>query len=71
MVDKIQNFETVLNGYYPTVSDFRVKGAKKKLLRAVSAVRYKNDIYKFPYEIKVLHKLWRYRQPEIQGFYAE
>ncbi len=71
MVDKIQNFETVLNGYYPTVSDFRVKGVKKKLLRSVSAFRYKNDIYKFPYEIKVLHKIWKYRQPEIQGFYSE
>lgn len=71
MVDKIRNFETVLNGYYPTVSDFRVKGLKKKLLRSVSSVRYKNDLYKFPYEIKVLHKLWKYRQPEIQGFYAE
>jgi len=71
MVDKIQNFETVLNGYYPTASDFRVKGMKKKLLRAVSALRYKNDIYQFPYEIKVLHKIWKYRQPEIQGFYSE
>jgi len=71
MVDKIQNFETVLNGYYPTASDFRIKGLKKKLLRGVSSFRYKNDIYKYPYEIKVLHKIWKYRQPELQGFYAE
>ncbi len=71
MVDKIMNFETVLNGYYPTASDFRIKGMKKKLLRGVSALRYKNDIYKYPYEIKALHKIWKYRQPELQGFYAE
>jgi radical SAM superfamily enzyme YgiQ (UPF0313 family) len=71
MVDRIQNFETVLNGYYPTASDFRIKGIKKKLLRSVSALRYKNDMYKYPYEIKVLHKIWKYRQPELQGFYAE
>jgi len=71
MVDKIQNFETVLNGYYPTASDFRIKGIKKKLLRGISSFRYKNDIYKYPYEIKVLHKIWKYRQPELQGFYAE
>ncbi|HMB62182.1 MAG TPA: radical SAM protein [Eudoraea sp.] len=71
MVDKIKDFETVLNGYYPTVSDFRIKGLKKQLLRSISRVRYKRGIYKYPYEIKVLHKIWKYRQPEVQGFYAE
>ncbi len=71
MVDRIKNFETVLNGYYPTVSDFRVKGFKRRLLRGLSKVRYETGIYKYPYEIKVLQKLWKYRQPEIEGFYAE
>jgi len=71
MVDKIKNFETVLNGYYPTVSDFRIKGIKKKLLRLTSGIRYKYNIFQHPYEIKVLHKFWKYRQPEEQGFYAE
>ncbi|MBC2843623.1 B12-binding domain-containing radical SAM protein [Winogradskyella flava] len=71
MVDRIMNFETVLNGYYPTASDFRIKGFKKKVLRSISRLRYKTGIYKYPYEIKVLHKIWKYRQPEIQGFYSE
>ena len=71
MIDTIRNFETVLNGNYPTVSDFRIKGYKKSLLRLVSGYRYKYNIYKFPYEIKALHKIWKYRQPEIQGFYSE
>lgn len=71
MVDKIKNFETVLNGYYPTASDFRIKGMKKKILRAITKIRYQNEIYKYPYEIKVMHKIWKYRQPEIQGFYSE
>lgn len=71
MVDKIKNFETVLNGYYPTVSDFRVRGAKKKILKSISSVRYKSNIYAYPYEIKILHKLWKYRQPEVEGFYME
>ncbi|HMC02087.1 MAG TPA: radical SAM protein [Flavobacteriaceae bacterium] len=71
MVDKIKNFETVLNGYYPTVSDFRVFGYKKKLLRLMSSYRYRTGFYKFPYEIKILQKLWKYRQPEIEGFYLE
>lgn len=71
MIDTIKNFETVLNGYYPTASDFRIKGYKKWLLKLVSGYRFKNGWYKFPYEIKVLHKIWKYRQPEIQGFYSE
>lgn len=71
MIDKIQNFETVLNGYYPTVSDFRIKGYKRKLLKLVSSIRYKTGFYKYPYEVKIFHKIWKYRQPEIQGFYSE
>lgn len=71
MIDTIKDFETVLNGYYPTVSDFRVKGLKRTLLKTVSGIRYKTGIYKYPYEIKLLHKIWKYRQPEIEGFYSE
>lgn len=68
MIDKIRNFETVLNAYYPTVSDLRVKSWQKNLLRSWGAVRYHSRIYTFPYEIKILHKLWKYRLPEIEGF---
>jgi anaerobic magnesium-protoporphyrin IX monomethyl ester cyclase len=31
-------------------------------------LRYKLNLYHYPYEIKLLQKIWRYRQPEIQGF---
>jgi anaerobic magnesium-protoporphyrin IX monomethyl ester cyclase len=68
MVDKIRNFETVLNGYYPTVSDIRLNAVKRRIIRWVSGLRYKMNIYAYPYEIKLLHKVWKYRQPEIQGF---
>jgi anaerobic magnesium-protoporphyrin IX monomethyl ester cyclase len=68
MVDKIRNFETVLNGYYPTVSDIRLNNLKRKVLHVLSAIRYRASFYKYPYEIKLLHRIWRYRQPEIQGF---
>jgi hypothetical protein len=68
MVDHIRDFETVLNGYYPTVSDIRLTQIRKKIIRLLSAFRYRAGFYRFPYEIKLLHKLWRYRQPEIQGF---
>lgn len=71
MINTIKNFETVLNGYYPTVSDFRIRGYKKVLLQFFSGLRYKTDFYSYPYEIKVLQKIWKYRQPEIEGFYSE
>jgi radical SAM superfamily enzyme YgiQ (UPF0313 family) len=68
MIDKIKDFETVLNGYYPTVSDLRLSKSKKKFLHALSFIRYKTGVYKKPYELKALQILWKYRQPEIEGF---
>jgi len=32
MIDRIKNFETVLNGYYPTVSDVKLSSAKRKII---------------------------------------
>lgn len=68
MVDKIRNFETVLNGYYPTVSDYKLSGTRRKLLRMAAAPRYRSGFYSKPLEVKLLHRLWRYRQPETEGF---
>ena len=71
MIDTIQNFETVLNGYYPTASDYRIVGFKKVLMKTAAWWRYKMGFYILPYEIKAMHKFWKYRQPEIEGFYSE
>jgi len=68
MVDKIKNFETVLNAYYPTITDIRLSPWKKRLLKIFGGWRYKLGLYQFPYEIKILQKLWKYRQPETEGF---
>jgi anaerobic magnesium-protoporphyrin IX monomethyl ester cyclase len=71
MVDKILGFETVLNARFPTISDFRLTPIKRKILFSLSAVRYHKNLFKLPYELKVLQRLWRYRQPEIEGFKME
>ena len=68
MVDKIKNFETVLNAYYPTASDVKLTPGKRKMMRLLSTLRYQNNWFKFPYELKAVQKFWRYRQPEIEGF---
>lgn len=69
MVDKILNFETVLNAYYPTASDIKLTALQRKVMRRLSALRYRNNWFQLPYELRFLQSRWlRYRQPEIEGF---
>ncbi|MBI3520059.1 MAG: radical SAM protein [Bacteroidetes bacterium] len=68
MIDRIKQFETVLNGYYPTNSDIRLTPAKKLILKSLSSWRYKTSFYKLPKEISYLQRIWKYRQPETEGF---
>jgi len=68
MVSYIMNFETVLNGYHPTISDIRLTGRKRKFMRALSAFRYRTGFVDLPYEVKFFQKIWKYRQPETEGF---
>ena len=68
MIDTIRDFETVLNGYYPTVSDVRLSGMQRRMLKTISYPRYRTGVYNKPYEVKALQRLWKYRQPETEGF---
>lgn len=72
MIKKIRNFETVINAYYPTISDYKLTSLQKRVIKSISSLRYNHDFYNLPYELKVLQKYWlKYRQPEIEGFYSE
>lgn len=72
MIKRILNFETVLNAYYPTVSDFKLTSFQKKVMRFLSSFRYKSRVYFLPYDLKALQKFWlKYRRPEVEGFYTE
>ena len=68
MIKKIKDFETVLNGYYPTVTDTKLTPFRIKLLKLLSSIRYKKNWNKLPYEIKAMQRLFKYRQPELEGF---
>ena len=68
MIDKIKQFEIVLNGYYPSNSDIKLTASKKLVLKTMSAWRYNTGFYTFPKEISFLHRVWKYRQPETEGF---
>lgn len=65
---KIRDFETVINAYYPTVTDMRLQGTMRNLLHSLSGWRYKLEFYAHPYELKVLQRLLHYRRPETMGF---
>jgi radical SAM superfamily enzyme YgiQ (UPF0313 family) len=66
--EKIRSFERVLNGYYPTVTDVKLTKFRQTVLRGVSGWRYRSSTYTFPLEIRALLRLFRYRQPELEGF---
>ncbi|MCC7452422.1 MAG: B12-binding domain-containing radical SAM protein [Anaerolineae bacterium] len=66
---RVRNFESVINAYYPTVTDLRLqRSTMKSLLRALSGWRYKLQFYQWPYELKVLQRAVHYRRPETTGF---
>jgi anaerobic magnesium-protoporphyrin IX monomethyl ester cyclase len=65
---KVRDFESVLNAYYPTVTDMRMTPARRRLLRAASAWRYHTQAYTRPVELNLLQRAFRYQRPETTGF---
>lgn len=64
----VRDFERVLNAYYPTVTDLRLRGAWRKALRLVSGWRYHTRFYRYPLELRALHRFLGYQRPETTGF---
>ena len=54
MINKIKDFETVLNGYYPTASDIRLTNLKKKYCTNIASFAVQSRTFKMPYELKAL-----------------
>ena len=68
MVNRIRNFETVLNARFPTVSDTKLTQLQRRVMQTLAGLRYRSGFFHFPYELKALQKFWlRYRQPEWEG----
>jgi radical SAM superfamily enzyme YgiQ (UPF0313 family) len=65
---RVWDFERVLNAYYPTRTDRRLRGPMRFLLRSVSAWRYHSKFYRFPLELHLLHRIFSYQRPETSGF---
>lgn len=65
---KIRNFERVINAYYPTTTDLKLKGLRRALLRAFGGWRYHLRFYDYPLELRALQRLFAYQRPETTGF---
>jgi hypothetical protein len=65
---RIRNFERVLNAYYPTTTDMRLRGPRRALLRGMAAWRYQLGIYHFPVELRAMQRLFAYQRPETASF---
>jgi len=64
----LRDFESVLNAYYPTVTDAGITPVKRAMLRLLSGWRYRLQWYAYPLELRAFHRLFGYRRPETTGF---
>ena len=64
---EVRDFERVLNAYYPTSTDAKLRNWRW-VLRAASAWRYHTRYYQHPFELRVLQKALAYQRPETTGF---
>ena len=65
---RVRNFETVLNAYYPTVTDTKLTPRRRRLLRALAAWRYHARVEAAPFELNALQRVIHYQRPETTGF---
>jgi len=65
---RVRDFESVLNAYYPTVTNPRLGGAWRGILKATSAWRYHLRLYGRPLELRALMRVVSYQRPETTGF---
>jgi radical SAM superfamily enzyme YgiQ (UPF0313 family) len=65
---RVRNFERVVNAYFPTITDPKLRGIKRRFLRFSGAWRYHLKFYDIPLELHALQKILAYQRPETSGF---
>jgi radical SAM superfamily enzyme YgiQ (UPF0313 family) len=66
-ITRLNNFETVLNARYPTVSDLKIKRWHRAILKALGGWRYRFRVYTNPIELRAMFKFISYTRPEQAG----
>ena len=64
---EVRDFERVLNAYYPTTTNPRLRGLPCWVLRVASGWRYQTGFYRHPIELRALQKAIAYQRPETSG----
>jgi hypothetical protein len=64
----VHNFEAVLNAHYPSHTDIKLTRAQRRMLHALSWLRYRLRIYAVPLELRAALARIRYRHPQVEGF---
>ncbi|MBI3402096.1 MAG: B12-binding domain-containing radical SAM protein [Acidobacteria bacterium] len=65
---RVRDFERVINAFYPTITDTRLTGWRRAVLKTLGGWRYALKWYDAPYELRAIHWLMRYQRPETTGF---
>ncbi len=63
----IDDFELVIASRWPTVQDIRLPRWGRRLLKALSAWRYRLGLYRFPFELKWAQRLIELRKPKFES----
>ena len=64
---RIDNFRLVVSSHWPTVQDERLPTWGRRLLRLLSAWRYRLGFYSFPWELRAAQRLISLRKPEAES----
>ncbi|HET6313319.1 MAG TPA: radical SAM protein [Chloroflexia bacterium] len=66
-LEKLNNFETVLNARYPTASDLKIRPWHRTVLQTLGSWRYRLRMYDNPLELRAFFKFISYTRPEQAG----
>lgn len=65
--ERVLDFDLVVHSRFPSITDIRLSALFKKALQVAGSWRYRLGVYRYPYELKLLHRLAAYRSPELEG----
>jgi anaerobic magnesium-protoporphyrin IX monomethyl ester cyclase len=63
----IDNFELVVSSRWPTVQDIRLPAWGRRLLKALSAWRYRLGVYSTPFELRWAQRMIDLRKPKAES----
>jgi hypothetical protein len=64
---QLTEFNQVLNAYFPTTTNPRLRGWRGKVVKSAAAWRYRTGFYRYPLELKVLDRLLAYQRQDTRA----